>query len=150
MKLYVVTVFLLITIMTPLRHVSAQDSMAPIEKPFIYEFYYKVKWGYFDEFLALYKKNHFPVLKKQRERGEILSIKAAFPINHAGEDKRWDMRVTIVYRDAIIAHEDPSEADWVKALFPNQEKFKKEEQHRFELLIEHMDVPILEENVDTW
>ncbi len=133
----------------PLAAVSAEpDQQQP--KPFVYEFYYKVKWGFFDEFLALYKKNHLPILKKQIERGEILSMSAAFPINHLGEGSRWDMRMTVVYRDAIVAHDDPSEAPWVKALFPNQKNFKKEEQHRFELLLEHMDIPIHTENPGAW
>ena len=34
-------------------------------KPFVVEYYYKAKWGYADEFLQLFKKNHYPLLKKQ-------------------------------------------------------------------------------------
>jgi hypothetical protein len=132
---------------TSLAAVAAEPEQP---KPFVYEFYYKVKWGFFDEFLALYKKNHLPILKKQIERGEILSMSAAFPINHVGEDSRWDMRITVVFRDAIVAHEDPSGAPWAKALFPNQKTFKKEEQHRFGLVLEHMDIPIQTENPSAW
>src|SRR5687768_13154610 len=84
---------------------TAQDQ-APTPQtssPFTYEFYYTVKWGYLEEFLELYKKNHLPILRTQQERGEILSISAAYPINHASESERWDLRITIVYRDAIAA-----------------------------------------------
>lgn len=125
-------------------------SAAPDLKPVTYDLYYKVKWGDFDEFLALYKKNHLPVLRKLKERGDILSVTAAFPVNHMGEDKRWDMRVTITYRDVIAATADPGDRPWIKELFPDQETFKKEEQRRFELLVEHMDVPITVENTDDW
>ena len=45
--------------------------MQEAEKPFVVEYYYKVKWGYADEFMRLFKKNHFPVLKKQIEAGRI-------------------------------------------------------------------------------
>ncbi|HEV7764361.1 MAG TPA: hypothetical protein VGQ76_05130 [Thermoanaerobaculia bacterium] len=119
-------------------------------KPFTCEFYYKVKWGRLGEFLKLYKKNHFPILRKQQERGEILSISAEYPINHASEDSRWDLRITVTYRDAIVAHEDPSEAVWVKQMFPDQETYKREEQQRFELVLEHMDIPIAVDDVTKW
>ena len=35
------------------------------------EYYYKTKWGHADEFLKLFKKNHYPVLKKETEMGRI-------------------------------------------------------------------------------
>jgi len=133
-------------------HVSAQEAAAPQAQasPFVYEFYYKVKWGHFDEFLELYKKNHLPILRRQQSTGEILQMTAAFPINHVGETDRWDFRMTVTYRDAIVAHQDPSTQPWVKELFPDQAAFKREEQRRFELLIEHMDIPIAVEDVSTW
>ncbi|MEP7343595.1 MAG: hypothetical protein ABI977_38095, partial [Acidobacteriota bacterium] len=34
------------------------------EQPYVVEYYYKAKWGFADEFLTLFKKNHLPVLKK--------------------------------------------------------------------------------------
>src|SRR5208282_3168915 len=34
-------------------------------KPFVVEYYYKAKWGHADEFLQLFKKNHYPLLKKE-------------------------------------------------------------------------------------
>ena len=134
-------------------HVSAQETASPPVPqvaPFTYEFYYKVKWGHLDEFLELYKKNHLPILRHQQSTGEILRMTAAFPINHASEADRWDFRMTVIYRDAIVAHEDPTEQPWVKELFPDQAAFEREEQRRFELLIEHMDIPIAVEDVETW
>ena len=134
----------------PARAQSDSPSSANRAKPFTYEFSYKVKWGHLDEFLNLYKKNHLPILRKQKERGEILSLSATSPINHANEDSRWDIRMTVVYRDAVVAHEDPSELPWVKALYPDQVTFKREEQRRFELLLEHTDVPISIDDLSTW
>src|ERR1035441_2155707 len=43
-------------------------------KPFAVEYYYKAKWGYADEFLQLFKKNHYPLLKKQVEMGRMLKV----------------------------------------------------------------------------
>lgn len=129
---------------------SAQITATAARSSFTYEFYYKIKWGHFDEFLELYKKNHWPILRKQKERGEILSLSADFPINHMGEDTRWDFRMTVTYRDAIAAHVDPSEEAWVKAMYPDQPKFKAEELRRFELLLEHLDLPVSSEDPEGW
>ena len=130
----------------------AQDAGGPasVGKPLIFEFYYRVKWGYLDEFLELYKKNHLPILKKQMERGDILAISAAFPINHAAEEDRWDFRVTVTYRDAIVAHADVSDEPWVKEMIRDKETFDKEERRRFELLLEHTDIPIAVEDAAKW
>jgi len=47
------------------------------QQPYSVEYYYKVKWGYFDEFMDLYKKNHYPILKELKKQGEILDMKAS-------------------------------------------------------------------------
>jgi len=113
------------------------------EPPFVVEYYYKVKWGYADEFMRLFKKNHYPVLKKQMESGRILEVRAERPRYHTTEDGRWDYRVTIVFKNAAVASDSSGEDAIVKQLYPDQETFKREEQRRFEILIAHWDVPLL-------
>ena len=110
------------------------------DKYFIIENYYKVKWGYAAEFIDLWKANHYPLLKKAMEHGDIISVTAETPILHSGEDTRWDFKVTIVFKDAETAM-DPNLTDpYKKQLYPDLDKLKKDEQHRFELLIAHWDV----------
>lgn len=129
---------------------SAQAAAArPTLKPYVVEYYYKVKWGHFDEFLELYKKNHLPILRKMQENGDILSMSATYPRNHASEPARWDMRFTIVYRDVLADHL-PTSDDMIDALYPDQATFMKEEQRRFELLLEHTDIPVVVEDVKDW
>ncbi len=113
------------------------------EKPFIVEYYYQTRWGYADEFLALFRKNHLPVLQKQIETGRIQSVRIDKPRYHATEDGRWDFRVTIVFKSVAAAHDSAAEPAIIKQLYPDQEKFKREEQRRFELLIAHWDVPLV-------
>ena len=119
-------------------------------KGFPVEYYYKVKWGHFDEFKALYIKNHYPILLREQKMGRILTMNAAFPVNHAGEAARWDMRFTIVWKDAATAYDDFDSSVLAKELYPNQATFKAEEQRRFELLVEHMDVPVTVDDLRTW
>jgi hypothetical protein len=111
-------------------------------QPFVIEYYYKAKWGHADEFLALFKKNHYPVLKKEMELGRILKVSMTAPRFHATEDGRWDYRVTIVFKNAAIANDNFDSDPLIKQLYPDQETYKKEEQRRFEILDAHWDLPI--------
>ena len=129
---------------------QSQPTPAPAPEPFVVEYYYKVKWGHLEEFVELYTKNHYPLLKRLREKGDILDMSAAYPINHAGENDRWDFRFTITFKDAVAAYSDHGDEQILKELFPDQEKFKLEEQRRFELLIEHTDVPISLDDLAEW
>ena len=113
---------------------------------FTIENYYKVKWGYADEFINLWKTNHYPLLKKAIEKGDIISVDAEKPKLHSGEDTRWDFKVTIVFKDAKTAFDPDLTTPYKKQLYPDQEKLAKDEQHRFELLIAHWDV--MSEKVD--
>jgi hypothetical protein len=118
---------------------------------FVVEYYYKTKWGHFDEFVDLYVKNHLPILRRYQQLGRILSMSAAFPVNHANESGRWDMRFTIVWKDAATAHDDFADAAAItKELYPDEATFKREEQHRFQLLLEHTDVPVVIDDLATW
>jgi hypothetical protein len=112
------------------------------DKPFVVEYYYKVKWGYADEFISLFRKNHYPLLKKQVEMGRMLKVTAVSPRYHATEDGRWDYRVTIVFKNATVANDGFDEKVLIKQLYPDQETYKKEEQRRFEILDAHWDLPI--------
>lgn len=116
--------------------------------PFVIEYYYKAKWGHADEFLALFKKNHYPVLKKEMELGRILRVSMIAPRYHTTEDGRWDYRVTIVFRNAAIANDNFDSAPLIKQIYPDQDAYKKEEQRRFEILDAHWDLPIKEVELD--
>lgn len=147
-------VLLVVGLLGPSGHAPGQSSAAApaaqAPKPFVMEFYYKVKWGHLEEFLELYKRNHYPILRRLQQQGEILEMSAAFPLTHAAEDKRWDLRFTIVYKDAVAAHVSHGDDPWIKDMYPDQQKFKQEELRRFELLLEHMDVPVRVDRLEKW
>jgi hypothetical protein len=121
--------------------VSAAATAAQ-NKPFVVEYYYKVKWGYADEFITLFKKNHYPLLKKQVEMGRMLQVSAVAPRYHMTEDSRWDYRVTIVFKNAAVANDAFDEKTLIEQLYPDQATYKKEEQRRFEILDAHWDLPL--------
>lgn len=107
---------------------------------FTVENYYKVKWGYADEFIHLWTVNHYPLLKKAIEKGDIISVTPSKPKLHSSEDSRWDFRVVIVFKNAALAFDENLTVPYKKELYPDLDKLAKDEQHRFELLIAHWDI----------
>ncbi len=111
--------------------------------PYVMEYYYKVQWGHQKEFLDLFLKNHYPLLLKRVESGDMLSVKIETPSNHMTEDSRWDYRVTITFKNSTIATTaNPAEEETKKKLFPDQATYEREEQRRFEILVAHWDLPV--------
>jgi hypothetical protein len=113
------------------------------DQPYTVEYYYKTQWGHQQEFLQLFLKNHYPLLKKIVESGRMLSVKIETPANHMTEDARWDYRVTIRFKNSTLATTaNPDEQRLIQQLWPDQETYKREEQRRFEILLAHWDLPV--------
>jgi hypothetical protein len=121
---------------------GAPPHSAPNE-PYAVEYYYKVQWGHQQEFLQLFLKNHYPLLRRIVESGRMISVKIEQPANHMTEDGRWDYRVTIRFSNSTMATTvNPDEERFIKQLWPDQETYKREEQRRFEILAAHWDLPV--------
>ena len=142
----VLSLVLLLAIAVPI--VAQAQSSPTADKPFVVEYYYKAKWGHAEEFLKLFKKNHYPLLKKEVEMGRMLKVWMDQPRYHTTEDGRWDYRVTIVFKNAAVANEEFDEDALKKQLFPDQETYQHEEQHRFQILEAHWDLPIKTVDLD--
>lgn len=104
------------------------------------ENYYKIKWGHADEFIRLWKLNHYPLLKKAIEAGDIISVTAQQPNMHGTEDGRWDFRVVIVFKNSVTALDPDLTEPYKKSLYPDAAKLQKDEQYRFSLLLAHWDI----------
>lgn len=128
--------------------VFAQKAASSTSEYFTIESYYRVKWGYADEFIRLWKTNHYPLLKKAQEKGDVISIKAEAPRFHGGEDTRWDFRVTVVFKNVEKAFDENLVVPYKKQLFPDIDALGKSEQHRFELLLAHWDIETAEQRLD--
>jgi len=116
-----------------------------VDQPYAVEYYYKVQWGHQQEFLDLFLKNHYPLLKRIVATGRMLNVKIDAPAYHTTEDGRWDYRVTIRFKNSTVATTaNPDEEALIKELWPDQEKYKREEQRRFEILAAHWDLPVTE------
>ncbi len=141
MRKLLLAVFLLAAALPVLSQGAPPQNKA--DAPYVMEYYYKVQWGHQQEFLDLFLKNHYPLLKRGVAAGKMLSVKIETPSNHMTEEARWDYRVTITFKNSTIATTDnPDEEKWMKELWPDQEKYKREEQRRFEILLSHWDLPV--------
>jgi hypothetical protein len=115
--------------------------------PVTVHYFYRTRWGAHDEFVELFERNHWPVLREQVEDGRLLDVRRYTPRFHGDGRADWDVLVTITYRDwaSMEAH---SEAEIAARLFPDQDRYRAEERRRFELLEAHWDVPLQEHTLE--
>jgi hypothetical protein len=110
------------------------------------EYYYRIRWGSAGEFKRLYFKNHAPLLEAMRQLGFVKSVVVQEPFTHMAGGPRWDLRVTITFRDAAAAISDPEwDRQWelaTKRLYANRAAFEAEERDRFALLEDHWDIVV--------
>lgn len=111
--------------------------------PVTIAYYYRARWGAIDEFIALFERNHWPILRDQLASARFLDVRAYRPRFHGDGRADWDFLVTITYRD-WAAVEEHSDAAITARLFPDRTRHVAEERRRFELLEAHWDV-VLEE-----
>lgn len=132
----------------PAAPAAAQPPAAAAQIPVTVEYYYRIKWGSGEEFKRLYDRNHAPLLREMQKAGFIRAMRVDEPFTHLAGGPRWDLRVTIVFRDATAAISDPEwERLWGAArarLYPDKAAFDAEEDRRFALLEEHWDVIVNE------
>ena len=122
--------------------------------PFTVEYYYKIKWGYYDEWLALYKKNHWPVLLAEMKSGYIVDVQVHEPQNFGAESHRWDVRVTITFKNVLVPHgatdRGASRQQLIERLHPDREAYEREEQRRWQLVESFWDTELIDVATDQW
>jgi hypothetical protein len=101
--------------------------------------FYRVPPGKQDEWLALYKKWHYPIMQYQLAHGLVLSEKVYTRVTHELEPS-WDFAIVIIApppgrgpkaemtRGALIRH-----------LFPNLDEYVKGEKERWSMTTAHWD-----------
>jgi hypothetical protein len=139
-----VAVAMLLASAAPPAHAQAAQSNSPVatsavDKPYLVEWVYKVKWGYADEFWEIFKKYQIATLDREKALGYVTSYSVYRPGLHTGEDTRWEYRVVITYKNqASSSHGGEVE----KQLFPDQATQKREENRRWQITEAHYDLPI--------
>jgi hypothetical protein len=116
-------------------------STSVVEKPETVEWVYRIRYGFNDEWLRIFRKYQIPILEKQKQLGYVKDYTIWVPGLHTSEESRWDYRVIIV-RASHDAPPGQSEDEVARKLFPDQEAYHREENRRWELTTNHWDLPI--------
>ncbi len=114
----------------------------PLDTPVIVEYYYRVKWGYQDEFLELFRKNHYPLLMAQVKSGRLLKFQAYEPRFHGDGHSDWTFMTILTFKNWQAFGDNSGQAELIQQMYPDQETYKREERRRFEILEAHWDVPL--------
>lgn len=139
MRARLITAILGATLASLAVRAQAPPSQTPGE-PKTTWYFYTVKWGFQDEFLDLFQRNHYPILKAREKAGQFLSVRTFVPEFHGDGRADWTFAVELVVPPNPPA--TPTEAEIIAKLYPDQATFRREEQRRFEILVAHWDVPL--------
>jgi hypothetical protein len=112
------------------------------------EWGYRVRYGFKSEWWEIFRKYQIAILERQKQLGYVKEFQIWAPELHTSEESRWDYRVIII-RSVHDAPPGQSEEEIAKALFPDQNSFRREENRRWELTTNHWDLPILVVGIDT-
>jgi hypothetical protein len=118
---------------------SAQAPVKSAESAKTTWYFYTVQWGFQDEFLDLFARNHYPLLKALEQAGKYSRVRTYVPTYHGDGRADWTFAVELVEP----ANAPPvDEEALIKKLYPDHGKYEREEKRRFEILVAHWDVPL--------
>ena len=137
------SIALLLLVLAPAGHAQSPAQQASGAQKTAW-YFYRVKWGFQDEFQTLFARNHLPVLREEIKAGRIVSVRTFVPSYHGDGRADWTFAVQIVFKD-VAAFDGPSDEEAIqRRLYPDRATFLKEEQRRFAILDAHWDVPLNE------
>ena len=110
--------------------------------------FYKVPPGRQDEWLALYKKWHFPIMQYQKAHGQVISETVYTRATHELSPD-WDFAIVIV---APPADKRPkaelTRGELIRKLFPNLDEYVAGEKARWSMTLQHWDESWLEVDIE--
>lgn len=120
----------------------------PASGPVTIEYYYKLAPGANKEWLALYKKNHNPILKQLMKEG-LLRSETLYERRYHAAAPAWDYKITMVWRDwAALEQAREREPEVIRSLYPNKEDHDRQETRRWEITEQHWDDVLREVSLD--
>jgi hypothetical protein len=123
----------------PLFVLSVPTGAEQASAPVVIEYYYKLAPGGTSEWLALYKKNHNPILKELMKQGMLKSEKLYERRFHA-QSPAWDYKIVMVWRDwAALEEAHHREPEIIRSLYPDKDEHDRQERRRWELTVAHWD-----------
>ncbi len=106
-------------------------------------YFYRIQWGKQQEFIDLFKKNHYPILKAQMG-SRLVDFTAYAPLHHGDGRADWTFATELVFKDDGEFMTPSPAAELAPKMYPDLDTFQAEERYRFELLDAHWDIPLVE------
>ena len=144
MKMIILWAALLATLLPAAA--SAQRNAA-VDAPFVLEHSYWLQGGETERFVALFVKNKLPLLKKELAEGRILWMRISRPRLRSHAASQPDLRLTIAWRNSVVAWDDVDPSRFVRSIFPNEKQWLAEEAEREKLVVSRADVPVQEQTI---
>jgi hypothetical protein len=146
--LMVLFLALFLSIVGPDAAFAQANNGAGDGKPEVHVDFYKLPPGRQDEWLALYKKSHFPMMKWQIEHGQVLSETVYTRAIHELSPS-WDIAIVIVLPPAAQRKKpELTRAQLMHQIYPDLDEFVREEKQRWALTLEHWDERWVEVDIE--
>ena len=117
-------------------------------KPIVSVSFYKLPPGHQDEWLALYKKYHLPIMKWEKEHGQVIS-ETVYTRRVHQVSPSWDIAIMIVSPPAGQAKKpEMTRQELIRSLFPDLDDYVKGERQRWSMTLEHWDESWVEVDID--
>jgi hypothetical protein len=121
---------------------------AGVGKPVVSVSYYKLPPGRQDEWLALYKKWHYPIMQYQKEHGQVISETVYTRAEHHISPS-WDIAIMIIAPPPEKRPKaEKTRGELIRSLFPDLEEYVKGERARWALTLEHWDEQWVEVDIE--
>ncbi len=105
------------------------------------EWVYRIQYGHQDEWWKIFRKYQIAILDREKQLGYVTNYIVDRPGAHVSEDSRWDYRIVITYPNYAGSQH---ESEVQHQLFADTATLNKEEDRRWELTLNHWDLPIHE------
>ncbi len=111
--------------------------------------FYKVPPGKQDDWLALYKKYHYPIMQYEKAHGAVISETVYTRAIHQISPS-WDFAIVIITPPADkMPKEEYTRSQLIRKLFPDIDDYVKGEKARWSLTLEHWDEKWTPVDIDT-
>ena len=117
---------------------SSQPAAAA-DGPYQVAWVYHVKYGHQGEWWKLFQKYQVAILDREKQLGFVSDYHIDRPGLHTSEDAHWDYRIIISYPSYETSQR---EGEVERQLFPDKAAFDRGEARRWELTVNHWDLPI--------
>jgi hypothetical protein len=127
---------LVLSALSPIAALAQANNGAGEGKPEVHVDYYKLPPGRQDEWLALYKKYHYPIVRDMIEHGQMTSETIYTRAVHELSPS-WDIAIVIVIPPpAQRKKPEFTRAQLIRKLYPDLEDYVQGERKRWALTLE--------------